>query len=121
MRKKVTPFVESIAESTAACLITMVQGNIFALGLGHWLLASHTGLFAGSAAATVIVVSRTSNRWIISGVLGLATAVVDFFVHPGMFGPIAMEAIVTGIGAAVLSFLVGSAIRTYRARRAAAG
>ncbi len=43
------------------------------------------------------------------GRLGLAR--VDFFVHPGQFGPIAMEAIVTGLGAALLSYLVGTLVR----------
>ena len=32
---KVTPFIENVAESTTACLITMVQGNLLALTLGH--------------------------------------------------------------------------------------
>lgn len=116
MKKKITPFVENIAESGAACLVTMVQGNLLALGLSHWIIASQTGLVAGTAAAAAIVLAKTDNRWIIAGILGLSTAVVDYFIHPGMFGPIAMEAIVTGLGAAVLSYALGTAIRAIRQR-----
>lgn len=118
MKNKITPFIENIAESGAACLVTMVQGNILALGLSHWLIASQTGLVAGTAAAAAITLAKTDNRWIIAGVLGVATAIVDYAIHPGMFGPIAMEAFVTGIGAALLSYLAGTIIKAYRARRA---
>jgi len=33
MKKNLTPYIEYFAESTTACLVTMVQGNILALGL----------------------------------------------------------------------------------------
>ena len=121
MNKKITPFVENISEATTACLVTMAQGNLLALGLSHWLIASQTGIVAGTIAAAAIVMSKTDKRWLISVVLGVATAVVDYFVHPGMFGPVMMEAIVTGIGAAILSYAVGTIVRTIRARKAAAG
>ncbi len=101
------PFVENISEATIACLITMVQGNILALGLSHWLIASQTGIVAGTLTALAIIYTRIRKRWVIAVALGVATATVDFFVHPGMFGPIAAEAIVTGIGAALLSLLAG--------------
>jgi hypothetical protein len=114
--RKITPFVESIAESTTACLVTMVQGNVFALTLTHLAIASQTGVIAGALAAVVIVSAKAKNRWVISALLGIATAVVDYFVHPGMFGPAALEAIVTGIGAALLSYLVGSLVRIWQRR-----
>ena len=121
MKNKITPFVENIAESGAACLVTMVQGNILALGLSHWIIASQTGLVAGTAAAAAITLAKTENRWILAGVLGGCTAVVDYFVHPGMIGDgAATEAIITGLGAAVLSYAAGSAMIWYRARKAAA-
>ena len=119
MNSQAKPFVENIAEATTACLITMVQGNVLALGLGHWLVASQTGIAAGSITAAAIVLSKTDKRWLISLLLGLVTAVVDYIVHPGMFGTVATEAIVTGIGAAILSYLVGTVIGIYRRRKLA--
>ncbi len=117
MKKKITPFVESVGEATAACLITMVQGNILALGLGHWIIASQTGIVAGVLASVALIVSRTSNRWIIAIMLGVITAVVDYFMHPGMIGPVILEAVITGIGAAVLSYVVGTFIQYRRERQ----
>lgn len=117
MERKITPVLENVAESTAACLVTMVQGNILAIGLSHWLIASQTGVIAGLIASATIFATQTHHRWAISLVLGVMTAVVDFFMHPGGFGAVATEAIVTGIGAAALSYLVGTAYSWYRSRR----
>ena len=118
MKKKLAPYIENIAESGAACLVTMVQGNVLALGLSHWIIASQTGLVAGTAATAAITLARTENRWILAGILGVSTAIVDYFVHPGMIGEAAAtEAIITGFGAAVLSYVAGSLLVRYRARR----
>ena len=120
MNKNVKPFVENIGEATAACLITMVQGNVLALGLSHWLIASQTGVAAGSITAAAILLSKTDKRWMISLLLGAVTAMVDYFVHPGMFGTLVTEAIVTGLGAAILSYAIGTLMTHYRGRRSTA-
>jgi len=39
MKKKAAPLVESISESTMACLVVMVQGNLLVLTVGHLLIA----------------------------------------------------------------------------------
>jgi hypothetical protein len=117
MKTKITPIAENIAEATAACLITMSQGNILAFTLTHWAIASQTGVIAGIAASAALLLTRTDNRWVIAIVLGIVTATVDWFVHPGMFGTAVTEAIVTGVGAAVLSYVVGTGIRFWRLRR----
>lgn len=116
LKRKVAPVLENIGESTAACLITMVQGNLLILGLSHWLIASQTGIAAGLLASAVLLLAKTQNRVAISLILGVITAFVDYFVHEGMFGPQAAEAIVTGIGAAVLSYIVSSLIAFYKRR-----
>jgi len=120
MKPKITPFVENISEATVACLVTMVQGNLLAFTLTHWIIASQTGLIAGVATSAVLIAAKTSKRWIIAWLLGTVTAVVDFYVHPGMIGPAAMEAIITGIGATALSYLVGGVICYWRERHAPA-
>ncbi len=50
-------------------------------------------------------------------ILGSVTTVVDFFVHPGQFGPVAEEAMVTGVAAGLLSYLIGTATKIFRQRR----
>jgi hypothetical protein len=106
MRSKFWPYVENVAEAGCACLITMVQGNLLALGVAHWIIASQTGLLAGAIAGTTILAAKLRRQWVISLTLGTVTATVDFYVHPGTFGAMAIaEATVTGVGAALLSYL----------------
>lgn len=115
--ERITPLIEYFAESTTACLVTMVQGNLLALTIGHLAIASQTGIIAGTVAAVALFFAKTERRWIVALLLGTATAVVDYFVHPGMFGPVMLEAIVTGVAAGVLSFLAGVAVRAFGLRR----
>lgn len=119
LRKRlIEPFAENAAEATTACLLTMVQGNVLAITLGHWLIASQTGIAAGTVTAAILYLWSGASPWKVALLLGVLTAIVDFFVHPGQFGPVALEAIVTGAAAAVLSWLAGSAMRWMRRRSA---
>jgi len=102
-RQRTKTYTESVCESGCACLLTMVQGDLLALTAAHWLTASETGLIAGTLASSAIIMVRLRHPLILSLMLGLVTALVDFFVHPGHFGMAASEAIVTGAGAAALS------------------
>lgn len=113
------PVVENVTESATACLLTMVQGNVLALGLGHWIIASQTGVIAGVLATVALYASGGRGRWAVAGGLALTTAVVDYFVHPGAFGPVFAEALVTGVAAGGLSLLVGFVRRRRRAGREA--
>lgn len=115
-KKKLTPIAENIAESTGACLVTMVQGNLVALTVSHWIIASQTGLIAGSLASAALILARADQRWLIAVILGATTAVVDYFVHEGSFGPAASEAIVTGISAGIMSFVFGTLVDRLRRR-----
>ena len=117
-RRKVAPFIEYVSESATACLVTMVQGNMLALTASHLLIASQTGVIAGVFTALLVLFAKTDKRWVIAFIIGTATAVVDFFVHHGNFGPVAFEAIVTGVGAAILSFLVATLVKFLKKRAA---
>ena len=118
LTEKLAPFAENIGEAGVACLVTMVQGNLLLLGLSHWITASQTGLIAGAATATLFMLVKTNSRWVLASLLGLLTAVVDYFVHPGMIGESAfIEPLITGFGAAALSYITGYLIARYRARR----
>lgn len=119
VNNKIAPLIENIAEAGAACLVTMVQGNVLALGLSHWLIASQTGLVAGTATVAALTVVHSQKRWIMALVLGAITALVDYLVHPGMIGSAWTEALITGAAAATLSYLAGTLLYWYRSRRAA--
>lgn len=115
--KKSSLYIENISEATAACLFTMVQGNLLLLGLSHWLIASQTGIVAGVLASVALTIAKTNKRWLISMVLGCFTGVVDFFIHPGMIGGVATEAIITGIAAGLLSYVIGAVIARLKNKR----
>jgi len=114
VKKKGGPLIEYVSESSTACLVTMVQGNLLSLTVGHLVIASQTGVVAAAIASLALTFAHSRSRWLIAAVLGVTTGIVDFFVHDGQFGPIAMEAIVTGLAAAVLSYVVGTAIHALR-------
>lgn len=105
--------MEYFSESTTSCLVMMVQGNILSLSLFHLSVAAQTGLFASLTAFLMIYITKLHSRWYIALLLGVITAIVDFIVHPGMFGTIATEAIATGVGAAVLSLIFGFAVEFF--------
>ena len=113
MNRKVQPFVENISEAAAACLVTMVQGNLLAVTLAHWLVAAETGFIAGMITSAALVAWKTSKAWVIALMLGIVTTITDYIVHPGGFGPAFMEAAVTGGGAAALSFAVAVSLRSF--------
>jgi hypothetical protein len=108
--------VENVTESATACLVTMVQGNLLAMTLGHWLIASRTGLLSGAVATAALMVAGSTRRWMVAALLAAATFAVDLFSHPSQFGGALTEAAVTGVGAGVLSLLVGKVIARRRTR-----
>jgi hypothetical protein len=118
MKIKVAPYAENMCESGIACLLTMVQGNVLALGLSHWIVASQTGLLAGAIVGTTVIAAKLRQPWVVSLVLGAVTMLVDAFVHPATFGfASSIEAVVTGVGAFVLSLAASAAVRLWSASK----
>jgi hypothetical protein len=112
MKSKLAPYAENICESGIACLLTMVQGNVLALGVSHWIVASQTGLLAGAIVGTTVLAANLRRPWVVSLVLGVVTTIVDSVVHPATFGAASLgEAVVTGVGAFVLSLVASSLLR----------
>jgi len=119
IKDKTRSLLEGVSESTAACLITMVQGNLLSLSLGHLIIASQTGVIAGLSTLLISLLARINHRWAMHALLGVSTAVADFYVHPGSFGDVATEAIVTGFAAAMLSLLLSVLVTGIAKNRAA--
>ncbi len=110
----ITPYAENVCESGLACVLTMVQGNVLALTLSHWLIASQTGLLAGAIVGTTVVAAKLRRPWVVSLVLGVVTTAVDALVHPATFGAASLtEACVTGLGAFALSLAVSATVRSW--------
>jgi hypothetical protein len=116
VKNKLALYAENFCESGIACLLTMVQGNVVALGLSHWIVASQTGLLAGAIVGTTAIAADLRKPWVVSLVLGSVTTLVDMLVHPATFGMGSLrEALVTGAGAFVLSLGIGLVLRRRRA------
>jgi hypothetical protein len=117
LKEKSKSLAEGISESTAACMLAMVQGNILALTIGHLMIALQTGLIAGSVALALSLIVRAKKVWVTPLLLGVSTAAVDYLVHPSNFGAAATEALVTGLVAGLLAFLVTTLMKLNRRRK----
>ncbi len=104
MKVFLTPF----CEATPACLLVMVQGNIWLATIGHLQKAVETGFITGVG---VLILSLFTYRWfgnkyIVAGITGGMCFIADLLAHPSHFGGASSEAIVTGIFTALISLIV---------------
>jgi hypothetical protein len=97
----------------------MTQGNLLTLTLTHWMIASRTGLMAGTVAAAALWLAGERRRWVMAALLTLATIGADYLSHPSHFGGVLGEAIVTGLAAGALSLIVGRVWKRLRRSPAA--
>jgi len=96
-------------EAGAACLVLMVQGNLAGLTLGHLLIASKTGLLAISPVLVVTVTRYArflANRWTSSAFLAICAFVADALILESHYAGEYTEAILTAIGAFLLSLFI---------------
>jgi hypothetical protein len=103
-------WLKRLSESGLSCALVMTQGNPAALSLDHWMVALSTGWIAATATVFLILFKCEDwleDKWKMAGTIGFFTAVSDMLMHPSGFGGPATEAIVTGIGAGLLCFVMG--------------
>ncbi len=108
MLQKIKLFIVPFCEATPACLLVMVQGNIWLATIGHLQKAIETGVITG---AGVLVLGLFTHRWlsnkfVVAAITGGFCAVADFISHPGHLGSVSTEAIATGALTALLSLLL---------------
>ena len=106
--QKIKLFLTPFCEATPACLLVMVQGNIWLATIGHLQRALETGFVTG---AGVLILSLFTHRWlgnkyIVAGITGGMCFVADLLAHPTHFGSFTTEAIVTGAITAIISLAV---------------
>ena len=108
-KAKIKLLMKRLSESTTSCLMTMVQGNVLAITLGHWLTALKTGFVSSTLYVFVSFFMKQDlqeNKYAVAGTIGFLTAVTDMLIHPSHFGGASTEAIVTGIGAGLLCLVL---------------
>ncbi len=108
LSQKIKIFLTPFCEATPACLLVMVQGNIWLATMGHLHKALETGLITG---AGVLILSLFTYRWfsnkyVVAGITGGMCFIADLLIHPTHFGSYTTEAIVTGAVAAIISLAV---------------
>ena len=98
-------WVGRFRDAFSACSLVMVQGDASALTLNHIYVATETGFIAAVGATIVFIYNKeyVDNKYVLAGVTGLCTAIADLAAHPSHIGNWSTEAIVTGIGAGLLT------------------
>jgi hypothetical protein len=111
LAKKFKLFITPFCEATPACLLVMVQGNIWLATMGHLQKALETGFLTGLGVLILSFFSHHwfSNKYIVAVITGTMVFVADLIVHPSHFGGFATEAIVTGIFTAIISLVLNIA------------
>ena len=106
--QKIKIFLTPFCEATPACLLVMVQGNIWLATIGHLHKALETGFITGIG---VLILSLFTYRWfgnkyVVAGITGGMCFIADLLIHPTHFGSNTTEAIVTGAVTAIISLTV---------------
>ena len=106
--QKIKIFLTPFCEATPACLLVMVQGNIWLATLGHLHKAVETGFITGVG---VLIISLFTYRWfgnkyVVAGITGGMCFIADLLIHPTHFGSYTTEAMVTGVVTAIISLAV---------------
>lgn len=86
----------------------MSQGDLSTITLHHWQVALSTGLAVGLIAFPLSfgkLKNIESSRWGVALVAFVGTVIADWFVHSSNSGSWS-EAVITGVGAALLSLLI---------------
>ena len=105
LSQKTKIFLTPFCEATPACLLVMVQGNIWLATISHFQKALETGFITG---AGVLILSLLTHRWlgnkyVVAGITGGMCFVADLLAHPTHFGSFTTEAIVTGAITTIIS------------------
>jgi len=103
--QKMKIFLTPFCEATPACLLVMVQGNIWLATIGHLQKAVETGFITGVGVLILSLFTHQwfSNKYLVAGITGSMCFIADLLIHPTHFGSYTTEAIVTGVVTAIIS------------------
>ena len=96
-------------EVGGACLVLMVQGQLAQATLGHFLIASQTGVLAVFPLLGITLTRHArlfANRWISATFVAVCGFFADAFIHGSHYPGKYTEAALTAVGAFVLSVAV---------------
>jgi uncharacterized membrane protein len=102
-------FGHKAVEAGAACLLLMVQGQLAQATLGHFLIASETGILTVFPLLGITWTRHArhfSNRWASAVFVGVCAFFADAFIHASHYRGEYTEAAFTAFGAFALSVLI---------------
>ena len=85
----------------------MVSGDLSCLTINHALTAARTGSITAVSVGLCFLIVGRDSKWLMVGTVGIFTMLADLLSHPTHFGPAYAEAALTGLGAALLTAVVG--------------
>jgi uncharacterized membrane protein (DUF485 family) len=97
------------AETASVCLILMVQGQVAQATVGHFLLASETGLltvFPLLGLTLTRYARHFTNRWTSALFVAICSFFADALIHRSHYPGATTEAALTAVGAFILSVVV---------------
>ena len=107
---KLALFGQAVAKVAPPCLMLMVQGNMSAIALMHWMTAFKTagivGLVLVALSFSIKTKAISDNKYSMAGLVAVITTIVDFNIHPSHFAGETTEALMTGIAVGLLWLLV---------------
>ena len=96
-------------ETGAACLLLMVQGQLAQATLGHFLVASETGILAVFPLLGLSLTRHArhfANRWTSAAFVAVCAFVADAVIHGSHYPGKYTEAALTAIGGFVMSVVI---------------
>ena len=97
------------AETAAACLIFMLQGQLGQATLGHFLIASETGVLTVFPLLGITLTRfahHFANRWVSGIFVAVCAFFADALIHGSHYPGAYTEAALTALGAFALSIVV---------------
>ena len=107
LSQKMKIFLTPFCEATPACLLVMVQGNIWLATIGHLQKAAETGLITGVGVLTLSLFTHRwfGNKYVVAGITGGMCFNAALWVHPTHFGSFTTEATVTAAITVIISLV----------------
>src|SRR6266568_1329888 len=96
-------------ETGAACFVLMLQGQLAQATLGHFRVASETGILTVFPLLGITLTRRAryfTNRWVSAMFVGVCAFFADAVIHGSHYPGEYTEAALTAIGASALSVVI---------------
>lgn len=92
-------------EAWLSCATMMVQGDFTVFSVKHALTAAEVGATAGVGVVITSFFAKLDNKFALAWTTGVVVMLADLVTHPTHFGEHYTEALVTGMGAMMLSVI----------------